>query len=357
MPILNPYSDGFTDNRGVGADRCGNIWYVTNTFNGDQGTFTGQPIIAVSIDKGVTFQTVFIAPPPGPNEFYDFPQFCFGGDENGQYGLYFIVDFVQGRDTVPFVGFIPIFDFNDFGAPSTALLTNFLNNIRRPAPAASCDGRVWFQGRSFSGEFTGRHLSELIFKSPGALNANYAGPWNVAIINELSHQDSQPVEGYNLVSVLSMLYDEKRQALYALTAVTFPDFSQNMRIYFVISRDNGQTWTNPIDISTTDFANRGFQSMALDSKTGDLILGWYDGRNDSSFQALQYFGARIPAKKLDKLVNAIPLSNPLYSIPSPTGQGVSVKSEAVVKLQLPVNTDKKSSQEVKPIKHKGTAKA
>lgn len=58
--------------------------------------------------------------------------------------------------------------------------------------------------------------------------------------------------------------------------------------------------------------------MALDEVTGDLIFGWYDGRNDKTFESVQYFGAVIPSKKLDKLVKKIPRSNPLYSIPSAT---------------------------------------
>ena len=85
-----------------------------------------------------------------------------------------------------------------------------------------------------------------------------------------------------------------------------------MRLYFIISRDNGQTWSDPIDISTTDFANRGFQSMAFDPVTGNLVFGWYDGRNDPTFQSIQYFAAIMPAAQLDALVNKIPLSNPLY---------------------------------------------
>ena len=42
--------------------------------------------------------------------------------------------------------------------------------------------------------------------------------------------------------------------------------------------------------------------MALDPKTGDLIFGWYDGRNDPTYKSVQYFGARISAKELDKMV-------------------------------------------------------
>jgi hypothetical protein len=59
--------------------------------------------------------------------------------------------------------------------------------------------------------------------------------------------------------------------------------------------------------------------MALDPVTGNLVFCWYDGRNDPSFKSVQYFAACIPAKKLDKLVNQIPLSNPLYVVPSALG--------------------------------------
>ena len=46
--------------------------------------------------------------------------------------------------------------------------------------------------------------------------------------------------------------------------------------------------------------------MALDEVTGDLIFGWYDGRNDPNFEALEYMAAMIPAKTLTTLVSAYP---------------------------------------------------
>jgi hypothetical protein len=98
-----------------------------------------------------------------------------------------------------------------------------------------------------------------------------------------------------------------------------PDYSQNMRITFSISRNNGLTWSNPIDVATTQFANRGYQTMALDEATGNLAIGWYDGRNDPTFQSLEYMAAVIPASTLDCLVNQIPLSDPLFTIPAFTG--------------------------------------
>ena len=78
-----------------------------------------------------------------------------------------------------------------------------------------------------------------------------------------------------------------------------------MHILLYISSNNGKTWSTPIDISTTDFANRGFASMALDPVTGNLLLGWYDGRNDSTYHAVEYYAAIIPSSTLDGLVQAI----------------------------------------------------
>ncbi len=55
--------------------------------------------------------------------------------------------------------------------------------------------------------------------------------------------------------------------------------------------------------------------MALDTVKGNLLFGWYDRRKELTFKSIEYMAAIIPSKTLDKLVNAIPLSNPLFVIP------------------------------------------
>lgn len=80
----------------------------------------------------------------------------------------------------------------------------------------------------------------------------------------------------------------------------------------MISRDNGLTWSKSLVINSTNFANRGFPSMVLDPITGDLVFRWYDGRNDSTYESVEYMAAILPAKQLDKMVNAIPPSNPVF---------------------------------------------
>lgn len=324
QPTGNPSQ--FGDCRGVSADKFGNFWYsFTNAFD-DLGNFIGQPVFLASSDGGLTFQIVYTIPLPlpaniGPDSL-DYPQYCFGGNGQSpnQYGVQFVADYLIGGNTTPrpatypVVGFIPINGLGNYGSGEFEQLTTFLDNNVMSDVTASVDGRVWYQGFPHNPS----HLQPncVVFKSPGAININYAGPWQYETSDEITDkQTSQPVRGYFFNSVQSVIYDDARQALYIAIAGQTPDDSQNMRIYFLISRNNGQSWSQPIDLSNTDFANRGFQSMALDSATGNLVFGWYDGRNGSNFADVQYFGAVITSKELDKLVNQIPLSNPLYTLP------------------------------------------
>ena len=110
----------------------------------------------------------------------------------------------------------------------------------------------------------------------------------------------------------------------------------------MISRDNGQTWNNPFYISNSNFANRGFPSMALDTKTGDLGFGWYDGRDDKTEKSVQYVGAVLDHKELDEMVEKIPLSNPLFTRPpatTPIPPGVVEVKDERVKKMLDVRTE------------------
>ena len=330
---------GFGDNPGVRADKFGNIWYGTDNLYDDLGNFIAQPTFWISSDKGVTFTVAYTAPLPNTPDFYDYPQYCFGGDGLGNYGLNFVASYFNQTTIValyPAIGFIPITGLGQIGTPTFTQLTTFQNVSDTTNITTSIDGRLWGQGVSITTEtYSYIQAAGVFFKSPGPIDQNYAGPWQYTIWNglplewDLPLQDSQPVRGYITTStVQSILYDDARQALYGLCSVQSPDYSQNAKLYFIISRDNGQTWSDPIDIANTDFANRGFQSMALDPVTGNLVFGWYDGRNDPTFKSVQYLGAVITAKTLDKLVEKIPLSNPLYTIPPATlSQSTDIKVE------------------------------
>lgn len=334
--IQPPTGNG--DNRGVASDKYGNIWYsTTNLFVGEA---INVPTFWVSTNKGVDYTVVFNFPAT-PGIFWDFPQYCFGGDGNGNYGLWFICDYIDTAtdNQLPTVGFIPINGPGQIGTVQFANLTGLPNVATTNGITASEDGKVFTLGSAngFGPTFApgpGSAITALrvLYKSPGALTDNWAGPWDFIIANLLPDVAfvpvpqylSQPVFGY-FNSFRTNIYDDKRQALYQTSIGLYPDFSQNMRLYFSISRDNGQTWSSPIDIATTDKNNRGFQSMALDPVTGDLLFGWYDGRNDPTQKSLQYFGAIITAKQLDALVDAIPLSNPTFNLGSAVGPTGSVQ--------------------------------
>jgi len=405
---LSPSGGGQAgDNKGVTADKYGNIWYATTNFLDTFGNVLNQPTFWVSPDGGVTFYVAYTAPPrlfPGDN--YDSTYNCFGYDGYGNYGMWITSDYfttyASGQtsfDVVPFVGFFPITgamsvgntanvtgsiagnvltvtalnsgtvqvgqnlsgDGIDpattivaFGTGSGGIGTYTLNIIETVTSetiylgilpvgvaenqflfsyvntqvvanlASAADGRVWALG-SGTGEsvyydpYTIRFKSPPNVNNPDAVLDNYSGPWQLfSDINNLSvntlipNATSYPNFGY-FNTAQTIIWDEQRQALYAISYNQDIVTSQNMTITFIISRDNGMTWSKPIYIASTNFANRGFQSMALDTATGNLVFGWYDGRNDPTFQGLDYYGAVIASRELDKMVNKIPLSNPVFS--------------------------------------------
>ena len=335
-----PYGGG--DCRGVTADKYGNFWYEISNYTDVTGTyFINQPAFWISSDKGVTFSLVYTAPLPFilGVEFWDFPQFCFGGDGSGNYGMWFVTDyFLNGIDVVPVVGFIPITGLGTYGAVNIVYLYSLVNTEYIPNITAASDGRVWIESYTNMPSFL--PASVVRFKSPGPLDSNYAGTWQATISLQdagygIPTYDSFPGFGY-FNSAQTIIYDETKQALYALFASLEPDNSQNTRVYLVISRNNGQTWSNPLYISNSNAGNRGFPSMALDTVTGDLAFGWYDGRNDPTFKRMEYFGAVIPAKTLTELVDKIPLSDPQYTLPPPTISAVTS-----------INTNIKKRQEIR----------
>lgn len=337
VSIQSSHANGFADNRGVTSDKFGNLWYSSSNRFDAFGNRVNQPIFGISTDKGITFQHAYTIPNllSPSTDVYDFGQFCFGKDAVGNYGLYFSAthyNIAVGGDGWPTIGFIPITGLGLFNTESAdASFTNlkgFLSSMIEMDITASKDGRIWFQGYVGTNKattfqsYTYIQPEVIAFKSPSlSLDLNWAGSWDYIISNNICQQFhvtniiSQPRHGY-FNCPQSIVYDDKRQALYAMFSAQSPDYSQNMRLYFIISRDNGQTWSDPMDISSTEFANRGFQSMMLDQKTGNLVFGWYDGRNDPTFKSVEYFGAILKAKKLDKLVKKIPLSNPLFTLPS-----------------------------------------
>ena len=323
------------DNLGVKCDKFGNFWWISTSLFDNEGNIVNNPFISISTNGGVTFTRAFTFPVANPNDQYDSPTHCFGGDGLGNYGVHIIADLFPNEaigaiNGFPVVAFIPVTALGAFGPIQILSLPQFQNADFTNSITASEDGRVWTHG---SPEGLGPALypfpggaitnnSRMIFKSPGALGDNYAGPFEVAMFNQLFDSlfvlgfDAQPSDGF-FISTQTNFFDDKRQALYIVVNVKFPDESQDCRLYLIASRNNGLTFSNPFEISTTVKNNRGFASMALDVVTEDLIIGWYDGRNFEDKQSLQYFGAVVTAKELDRIVAQLPRSDPRYNIPNP----------------------------------------
>lgn len=319
---------GFGDNPGVQCDKYGNFWYLSCNLYNAAGDPNNQPFLMISIDGGITWELAFTFP---DNNYCDIPTMTFGGDNLGNYGVYLANDvfpdaLLGALDGNPALSFIPVTGLGLYGAGQTTFLTQFTNNCLVGDVAASADGKVWTYGYPaglepalypFPGGAGPNNNRRLLFKSPGALEENYVGPWTVANMGLLQlslfypEWTSQPVFGMFQVS-RNLVYDENRKALYALTNIRTVSGPSNSQIYLQISRNNGQTWTNPLKIATTDVANRGFQSMALDTVTRNLLIGWYDGREYDNLTGLNYFGAVVEADHLDCLINQIPLSNPIF---------------------------------------------
>ena len=290
---------GFADNRGVGSDKFGNIWYSTANRYDDNFNYIDQPTFWISSNRGVTFSVAYTAPLPlvlGV-DYDDFPQFCFGGDGLGNYGLWWTAEYYNGvGDNIPVLAFIPIngLGLENVGTPTPLQYLYSLTNTQYLASlTASEDGRFWSQ--SFVPSFSMFMAAVIRFKSPGPIDSNYAGPWQNALPNNSTAYgfgnfiSYPPVPGEAagyVTTVQNLIYDEKRQVLYSLRCQQAPDWDQTMRLYLMISGDNGQNWSNPYYIANTDFANRGYPSMSLDT-SGALVFGWYDGRNDKTEKTVQ----------------------------------------------------------------------
>jgi len=325
---------GAGDLPGVRCDKYGNFWYMATNFFDNDGNEINQPFIMVSSDQGASWTLAYTFPYDDVShvDFYDYPSFCFGGDGLGNYGVQMVVDFFPGNfagssNGYPSRAFIPVTGLGSWGTSQQANLPALTNNIFTASITASKDGKVWTYGSPagldpaqycFPGGWTNNRI---VFKSPGPIDQNYAGPWGVIRYNTLSISiyfpvwQASPLFGF-FQSVQTNFYDDERKALYVILNATNPELSNNSDIYFLISRNNGLSWSKPFKINTSSLNNRGCPSMHLDTKTGNLLLGWYDCRDYKDGLSFNYYGAVIDADTLDELVENIPLSNPLFSIPS-----------------------------------------
>ncbi len=69
--------------------------------------------------------------------------------------------------------------------------------------------------------------------------------------------------------------------VYAIYTLEQPNESNNMDIYLRYSDDNGTTWSTPQRLNDDNTVNSQFlPKIALDQTTGNIVVVWYDCRND-----------------------------------------------------------------------------
>ena len=146
QPTGVPSASG--DNPGVRSDKFGNIWYLLTNFYDNFGNFINQPVFWISTDCGVTYSIAYTLSTPASGFNYDFPQFSFGGDGQGNYGIWFVADYINATtgDLVQPTGFIQITGPGVIGVITNATLTSLINTNSISNITASIDGRVWIQG-------------------------------------------------------------------------------------------------------------------------------------------------------------------------------------------------------------------
>jgi len=187
--------------------------------------------------------------------------------------------------------------------------------------ACAKDGRMFYMGQY---TFNAKSVPNKTF--PDIVSSNWSGIFaqnntinSYGSVNAL--YNSIAVTGYRPPPALSncLIYDDYLGALYALynTRVTYS--TQNVNIILIISRDNGQTWCDPIYIRTETIGNAYMQQLCLDPVTGSLCISWFDGRVDpTNFKLLQWYCSIITRAQLIEYIGDIPYFNPKYINPPST---------------------------------------
>jgi hypothetical protein len=98
----------------------------------------------------------------------------------------------------------------------------------------------------------------------------------------------------------NLQWDERRKLLYALQTEQPSVTSQDMYIWLVVTADNGHTWSRRFPVTNSHKRNRGYPSLAYDSKSETMIISFYDGRNSKTGD-LQYMVQFFSKQELDEI--------------------------------------------------------
>jgi len=302
------------DARGVIADKYGNFWYSTTSRNADSTII--NLLFYVSSDKGLTWSLIFATTDSTfADGLYDYPQINVGNDGQGNYGLWFVGNYITASsgysDNIARLGFIPTTGLGQFGTGTYIVLSNFLNQVGGSNIFINNAGKVFIVG--FAGYRTAVTLNyganTLMIKNPGILDQSLiTQPKTISnTFQNLLPAKSYPVSpfAYFVITVQCEIYDEHRKVLYSITDERPNANSQNYYLYLNVSFDEGKTWSPKVCISDTYKKNRGFSSVALDTVTNSMMFSWYDSRNSKTGTSEQYFGLYLSSCELDSIVKKL----------------------------------------------------
>jgi hypothetical protein len=274
-------------------DRFGNLWmaYLINT--------TGDVLVALSTDRGLTFTKVadvvpttptgskapsgatpkrLRSPSKNPNILGDQPSISVGPNSVWVSYTSFPSTVVQAFGaSVAGLG-----KFGPFSAPQSVPTSAGRGDFGDTAVGPNGQVMVTYQdqtnGQGGADIFTAVDANGLKpggFSDPVLLARSRVGGFDFI--------PAQPDRSVDAEANLAWDHSggTHNGRVYAIWTQESPNESDNMDIMFQFSDDNGATWTTPARLNDDHTANSQFMpSIALDQSTGNLAVSWYDCRND-----------------------------------------------------------------------------
>jgi hypothetical protein len=301
-PFLLISSPGDIDARGLIADKFGNFWYVFNQANiGVPGLY-----IYTSSTGGSTWNPPVFIPVPANAVSFDYPQLAIGNNGSGDYGLFIQVDQIITYDVLPQIYFFPATGLGKFNSNYQVMTYPNLNQCAIGTITTKEDGTLFINSLMGLDLGINFYVNSIFRKAPGALDPLLlTGPYTA--INGaqcLVPTNSFPVPGFSYfpISEYSIIYDNCRKVLYVFFQERPQVNSQDIHLFLVISFDEGNSFSKRYPIASSHKNNRGFSSASLDTKTGSILVGFYDSRNSPNSIETQYFTSYLCTEKLNKIV-------------------------------------------------------
>ncbi len=129
----------------------------------------------------------------------------------------------------------------------------------------------------------------------------WSTPVQVAIgtLSSFGTNNSPPAQDKRGINAFGAIAVDTGSSPYSGTIyVVYPDFPSgvssgtDVNIYEIHSSDGGSTWTAPVKVNDdTGTATQFFPWVAVDPTSGDVVVSWYDTRNDPNNRKTQMFFA------------------------------------------------------------------